>query len=295
MHRIFTPTPRTNDWGNTVYPLWSADGMVPPPYMGNTFDGTHTHYLATGTTTLDSTHIEQLCVHVQEHGYGVRSATAMLILLNDVDFEASRISAWRAGVEYRAGSSLPKWDFIPSTLLPAWISAEEIHGPTPPDKYNNLDVWGSYGGALVIKSPYIPRGYVAVVATGGPNSDINAVGFREHISLDYQGLRHIQRDGPYPLQDSFYIRSFASGPGPVAPHLNGRPPAEGGIYMPKAPRVDPPPSGVGEPRRYRRPPNEARGYPGRRVTRKPTKRGRGGTTWRCPAENARPDCRHREE
>jgi hypothetical protein len=60
---------------------------------------------------------------------------------------------------------------------------------------------------------------------------------------------------------------FSWGPGPVAPHLNGRPPNEGGIYMPRAPRVDPPPSGVGRPRQHRRPRGEARGYPGKRVAR----------------------------
>src|SRR5262245_42117511 len=103
----------------------------------------------------------------------------MLILLNDIDFESSRISSWRANVEYCSGSPLPKHDFIPSALMPAWISDETIHGNTPPDKFNNLDVWGSYANALIIKSLFVPSGWVAVVATGGPNSDVNPVGFRE--------------------------------------------------------------------------------------------------------------------
>ena len=60
---------------------------------------------------------------------------------------------------------------------------------------------------------------------------------------------------------------FSWGPGPVAPHLNGATPAEGGIYMPKAPRVDPPPNGVGTPRQHRRPRNDARGNPGQRIAR----------------------------
>lgn len=211
MNAVFGKITRTNDWGNTVYPLWAADGMSPPPYMGKTFDGTHTHYLSTASTTFDSTHAEALLNHVREHGYGLRPGTTMLILMNDADFEISRISSWRAGLEYRTGSPLPKWDFVPSNLQPAWISAEEIHGTKPPDSFNNLDVWGSYGGALVIKSLYVPAGYVAVAATGGPNSDVNAVGFREHVNEDYQGLRHIPGNGPYPLQDSFYQRSFGVG------------------------------------------------------------------------------------
>ncbi|GLB83489.1 hypothetical protein [Mycobacterium kiyosense] len=57
---------------------------------------------------------------------------------------------------------------------------------------------------------------------------------------------------------------FSFGPGPVAPHLNGQPPSEGGVYRPRAPRVDPPRNeyGVGMPRQHRRPSNEAKGYPG---------------------------------
>jgi hypothetical protein len=39
-------------------------------------------------------------------------------------------------------------------------------------------------------------------------------------------------------------------------------PPEGGIYMPKAPRVDPPRSGVGRHRQHPRPRDEARGYHG---------------------------------
>ena len=37
--------------------------------------------------------------------------------------------------------------------------------------------------------------------------------------------------------------------------------------MPKAPRVDPPRSGVGPPRQHKRPKGEARGYPGEIVAR----------------------------
>lgn len=60
---------------------------------------------------------------------------------------------------------------------------------------------------------------------------------------------------------------FGYGPGPVAPHLNGRPPSEAGLYMGRAPRVDPPLNGVGPARLHRRPRNEARGNPGERVAR----------------------------
>ncbi len=63
-------------------------------------------------------------------------------------------------------------------------------------------------------------------------------------------------------QTSDQSTEFGWGAGLVPLHANGRPPSEDGIYMPRCPRVDPPASGVGQPRPHRRPRNEARGYPG---------------------------------
>jgi hypothetical protein len=57
------------------------------------------------------------------------------------------------------------------------------------------------------------------------------------------------------------------GEGLIAPHANGRPPSEGGQYLPRCPRVDPPTYGVGPPRQHRRPRGEVRGYPGEIVAR----------------------------
>lgn len=210
MRRLFDPTQKTNSWGTPCYGLWNADGMIPPPYLGNSFDGTHTHYLVSMSTVLQPTHVEGLLNHVKEHGYGVHPATTMVILLHPTDFETSGISAWRANVEV-ATNEAPKWDFIPSTRMPAWISDEEIHGTRPEPDFNGLEVWGSYGGALVIKSYYVPSGYAAVIATDGPNGSANPVGFRQHVVPAYQGLRHIPGNGPYPIVESFFARGFGVG------------------------------------------------------------------------------------
>ena len=180
--------------------------MVPPPYLRVTLAGDHSHYLTTGSTALDAADVEAMIKHVTEHGYGTNSGTQLLILANPLDVEASTMTAWRAGVEYRTGAPLPKWDFTPSALMPAWISDETVHGPIPIAEFNGLQVWGSYGGALLIQSSYMPRHYTAVLATGGPNSDNNPVGFREHVNPAYQGLRHIPGRGPYPIQESFFHR-----------------------------------------------------------------------------------------
>jgi hypothetical protein len=210
MRRIFDPTQQSNSWGTPCYGLWNADGTTPPPYLGNAFDGSHTHYLVTNSTVLQPTHVEGLLNHVKEHGYGVHPATTMILLLHPTDFQTSGISAWRANVEV-ATNEAAQWDFIPSAIMPAWISNEEIHGTPPDAEFNGLEVWGSYGGALVIKSYYVPNGYAAAVATDGPNGSANPVGFRQHVNPAYQGLRHIPGSGPYPIVESFFARGFGVG------------------------------------------------------------------------------------
>ena len=62
------------------------------------------------------------------------------------------------------------------------------------------------------------------------------------------------------------VTEFGWGAGLVAPHANGRPPSEGGIYLPKAPPVELPGQSL-TPRQKHRPPGEVRGYPGDRAAR----------------------------
>jgi hypothetical protein len=41
VNRLFNPAAQENEFGHTCYPLWSNDGMVPPPYLGKQFDSSH--------------------------------------------------------------------------------------------------------------------------------------------------------------------------------------------------------------------------------------------------------------
>lgn len=64
------------------------------------------------------------------------------------------------------------------------------------------------------------------------------------------------------------VTEFGYGPGLVPRHLNGRPPSEGGIYMPKCPPVEVRGNSPGLSvilRQKPRPKGEARGYPGDRI------------------------------
>lgn len=210
LQRLFSNIVRTNDFGLNVYGLWNGDGQVPPAHLGRTFDGTHTHYLTTLSTTLDPVHVEAGTRHVTEHGYGSTQAATLLLLIHPDDLETSKLTSWRAGVTFDT-SKTPRFDFIPSSNAPARLTVERVEGATPPADYNGLDVTGSYGKVLVVASYFVPKGWASIVATAGPNSESNPVGFREHSNAAYRGLRAIPGRGPYPIVESFLARTCGTG------------------------------------------------------------------------------------
>ena len=104
----------------------------------------------------------------------------------------------------------------PSTIIPSQGSPlfqpENIVGQVAPAAFNGLAVQGSYGNVWIVQSDYIPENYFAVVATYGPNSPSNLLGFREHVQTVYRGLRTIPGTQPgYPLADAYFQRSFGVG------------------------------------------------------------------------------------
>jgi hypothetical protein len=179
--------------------------------MGLTFDNTHTHYLATASTVLVAEDVELAIKHIKHHGYGSTQSAQFILFVHPDDVEAAGMTAWRAGIEYRSGAPLPKYDFIVSKTAPAFITNEHVEGEAPPDDFGGIPVLGSYAGGLVIQSYFIPKGWATVVASGGANSVDNPIGVREHDDTDYQGLLHIAGNAPYPLQDSFFRRTVGVG------------------------------------------------------------------------------------
>ena len=130
LRRSLDPAPRSNEWQHTCYGLWSGDGMVPPDYLGQTFDNTHTHYLTSGSANIDSADVEDMIRHVTEHGYSrFGSQGGQLIILAHPN-EVEDMTFWRAGVEYATGKK-PKWDFVPSAAQPAYLATRHPRSKPP--------------------------------------------------------------------------------------------------------------------------------------------------------------------
>jgi hypothetical protein len=207
LQRLFDPTEGENEFGAPVYGMYNGDGMVPPAYLGKDFSTAHQHYVVSESATMDSGDLEFAYRNVTEHGYGTESNSRLLALMNPAQAEV--VSQFKAGVE--TNGVVAKHDFIPSAGAPAYLTAETIVGQVEPESFNGLPVQGSYGPVWVIQSDFIPDGHFAVVATYGPNSPNNAIGFREHVQAQYRGFRTIPGLSAYQLQDAFFTRAFGVG------------------------------------------------------------------------------------
>lgn len=190
-----------------VYPLWNADGMVPPTYKGTAFDGTHTHYFASGAVTVDAGDLQQLESTLYEHGYRITEGYRLMLLCNRQ--EGLTIRTFVKGV----GGAL--YDFIPATnvgggiFLPASIG---IVGRPDVQAPPGLTVIGTYGPFVVVEEDYVPAGWIVATAAGGELNLGNLVGIREHIRPELRGLQLVQgNDYDYPLVDSFYRQGFGTG------------------------------------------------------------------------------------
>ncbi|AWG64789.1 hypothetical protein DDT46_13955 [Mycobacteroides abscessus] len=178
--------------------------------MGNQFPTNTNHYLPTQNAVLDSQDIEDALNLIRIKGYGLDSSSQLLVIANPVESEL--IQTWRSGKESRSGGPLAKHDYIPSVKAPPYLQPDSIVGQPISGDYYGREVLGSYGPAWLLETPFVPAGYVAIVASGGPNSERNVVGMRELPNTAYQGLRTIPGNQlGYPLQDSFFQRSFGVG------------------------------------------------------------------------------------
>lgn len=202
LRRTLDPSQGRNEFENPVYGLYNGDGAVPPSYLGQRFDNTHTHYLTT-QGDLTGQDLEDLANHTTHHGYGSTPGSQLVALVNPAQ--------GKTVASFKVSDTSPR-DFIPSQGAPAYLTPDNLVGQQAPAEFNGLKVAGSYGDVWVVESFFVPEGYVIMVATGGVNSDLNPVGLRKHANVAYQGLRLIPgRDQRYPLVESFYARGFGTG------------------------------------------------------------------------------------
>jgi hypothetical protein len=209
MDSLYNPTNRVADINGSdvnVYALYNADGTVPPKYKTNTFNGSHTHYLVSNGATVDSGDLDEMYEHVRHHGYSFENGVRHILLVNPV--QAAKIQTFRVAT----GST---YDFIPSTGVPAMFLPKDVtifNGQQAPPSISGIPVVGSYGALTVLSDDMFPAGYMALIATGGPENLRNPIGFREHENPSFRGLRLVKGATPdYPLIDSFYQRTFGTG------------------------------------------------------------------------------------
>lgn len=210
LKRLFDPSPKTNNEGYTCRGLWNADGQYVPSYLGHEFDpATTTHYWKSDATQVDSGDIEDAVRTIRAKGYGREAGSQILILASQL--ESENIQTFRQGEESRSGGPIAKHSYIPSKKAPAYLTPDNIVGEAISGEFHEIECLGSYGPAWLVETEFIPAGYIAVVATGGPNSQNNVIGVREHPVSSYRGLLAAPGNTGYPIQDSQYIRSFGVG------------------------------------------------------------------------------------
>lgn len=195
-----------------VYPLYNGvDGVAPPKFKNTTFTLSHSHYLVSGNSVVDSSDLEDLYQTVAEHGYSAQAGTQFLLLANKA--ETDQIRKFRAGA-VNNNSITATYDFIPATGQPTIIlpNAQGLLGDQPGDFFRGMPIIGKYGFLHICEEDYIPIGYMLLVATGGKFDLGNPVGLRQHANPAMQGLRILGgNQQSYPLIDGFYSHGFGTG------------------------------------------------------------------------------------
>lgn len=205
----------------TVVALYNADGTVPPPYRGQTFAGSHTHYLSSGANAgqvaFDPQDFLDLAATIEHHGFTRSQGYNIIFLMNPADANASVVKFVRNQVFASGGASTVTslYDFIPtqasnqSLLLPPGY---QLVGGLAPNSFAGLEVVGTWGPYLFIQDYQIPVGYTVAAATAGQSNQLNIIGIREDEDPNLQGL--ILKPGNnnnYPLIDSHFIRGIGAG------------------------------------------------------------------------------------
>jgi hypothetical protein len=210
MRRIFNPTNNlASISGNpyNVYTFYNGTGQAPPPYKTTTFPSNHSHFLTSGSSTIDPVDLQTIIENLFHHGYDQTNGYRLVVMMNRVEAELVRL--------FRVGVAGATYDFIPAQGTPAFLLPQNttIVGGQVPNNLAGFKVTGSYGDLTIIEEDMIPAGYVFAFATGGADSLQNPVGIREHANESLRGMRLVKGRAAddYPLIDSYYIRGMGTG------------------------------------------------------------------------------------
>lgn len=205
----------------TVVALYNADGSYIPPYKGQTFPGSHNHYLSSGANAgqvaFDPQDFLDLATTIEHHGFTKAQGYNIIFLLNPADATSSVVKFVRNQSFNSGGASsvVSLYDFIPTQasnqalLLPPGFT---VNGQLAPQSFAGLEVVGTWGPYLFVQDYQLPAGYAVAAAVAGQSSQLNIVGVREDEDPNLQGL--ILKPGNnnnYPLIDSHFIRGIGAG------------------------------------------------------------------------------------
>lgn len=205
----------------TVVALYNGDGSYIPTYKGQSFAGSHNHYLGSGANTgqvaFDPQDLLDVAGTVEHHGFTRSQGYNIILFMNPADAAASVVKYVRNQAFVSGGTTqvTSLYDFIPtqasnqSLLLPPGY---QLTGGLAPNQFAGLEVAGSWGPYLIVQDYQIPAGYMVAAATAGGNTNLNIIGIREDENPALQGL--VIKPGnnnAYPLIDSHFIRGIGAG------------------------------------------------------------------------------------
>jgi hypothetical protein len=189
------------DGSITVKPLVNGDGsFTPPEWRGNTFTGSHTHFVTTGGATLDEADLVALADHLREHGYGVDPSVGgfggqIVVWINN-----AQVSDVQGHTNFVAAND------------PIVVNINKIYaGGVNQDRYLG---YNSAARVWLREVPYVPASYyIGMVTTETGDSPQNGFApLRRRIptTAALQGIRRFEGTD-YPLQESWWQDFFGFG------------------------------------------------------------------------------------
>lgn len=164
----------------TIAPFLNGDGFIPPPFFGTTFDGNHTHYMATNGALVEADIMTTAMAHLREHGMATN-----LIAWCDPNL-TDEIGAFT--------NFKPRPD--PNIIIPSFGGTQEYAVVT------EADAIGRLGQVQIVPKPFMPANYIFIwdASLGPPLLE------RVHEVPEFRGFNLVLQEEKFPLRDAFYER-----------------------------------------------------------------------------------------